>query len=132
MRSNSARIFSRRSRIGGKMIALNAPRTRKRNTMKLIACAMSWLMCTSCSMKPSPRPRPRRARARRRGSADATLKEEHRDERVDRERLGEAEADDHGHLELGKDLRLPAHRLHRALAEQADADARSDGREADA
>ena len=31
---------------------------------------------------------------------DTTLEEEHRDERVDRERFGESEADDHGHLQL--------------------------------
>src|SRR5258705_11556236 len=77
-------------------------------------------------------PRPRGTKRGAGGSADTTLKEEHRDERVDRERLGEAEADDHRHLELGKDLRLAPHRLHGALAEETDADARPDGREADA
>src|SRR5882672_3694536 len=64
-------------------------------------------MCTSFSIKPFEGRGgfPRSARGARRLS-DTTLEEEHRDERVDREGLGEAEADDHGYLELGKDLRL--------------------------
>jgi hypothetical protein len=62
---------------------------------------------------------------------DPALKEEHRDERVDRERFGKAEADDHGDLELRQNLRLAAHRLQGTLAQEADSDARPDGREAD-
>src|SRR5437867_1628654 len=62
---------------------------------------------------------------------DSSLEEEHRDERVNRERLGETEADDHGDLELREHLRLAAHRLQGALAQEADADARHNGREAD-
>src|SRR5437667_10548347 len=62
-------------------------------------------MCTSFSINPFEGRGARRL-------TDTTLKEEHRDERVDRERLGETEADDHGHLQLGQDFRLAAHRLH--------------------
>src|SRR5688572_10093677 len=55
-----------------------------------------------------------------------SLEEEHRDERVDRERLDEAEADDHGDLDPREGFRLAAHRLHCALSHEAESDARPD------
>src|SRR5437762_3962664 len=63
--------------------------------------------------------------------ADLSREDEHRDERVDRECLGEPEADDHGDLKLGKDLRLAAHGLEGALTGETDSDPRADGRETD-
>src|SRR5689334_24724490 len=57
---------------------------------------------------------------------------EHGDERVDREGLDEAEADDHRDLDLREHFGLAAHGLHGAAAHEAEADARADGGETDA
>src|SRR5205814_6176915 len=68
-----------------------------------------------------------------RGSArDAALEEEHGDERVDRERLGECRDDDHRQLDARRRLRLASDRLHGAVADAAETDARADRREPDA
>src|SRR5580765_860673 len=66
------------------------------------------------------------------GASDLALQEEHGHERIDRERLGERGDDDHGELDLRRGLRLAADRLHGALADQAETDARTDGGDADA
>src|SRR5215471_13904835 len=70
-------------------------------------------------------------RVRRLPSSDLALQEEHGHERIDRERLGERGDDDHGELDLARGLRLAADGLHGALTDQAEADARADGGDAD-
>ena len=64
-------------------------------------------------------------------AGDLVLQQEHGHERVDRERLGERRDDDHVELDLRGGLRLPADRLHGAVADAAETDARADRRESD-
>src|SRR5262245_56669750 len=67
-----------------------------------------------------------------RSARDLALEEEHRDERVDRERFGQRRDDDHGELDLAGRLGLTPDRLHGAAADAAESDARADRRESDA
>src|SRR5262245_44844286 len=64
-------------------------------------------------------------------SRDAALEEEHGDERVDGQRLGESGNDDHGELNLAGRLGLTPDRLHGAVADAAQPDARADRRKPD-
>src|SRR5947207_13011310 len=72
---------------------------------------------------------PRRAL---RASTDLVVQHEQRDERVDRQRLWEGRDDDHVDLDLAGGLGLPRDPLHRALPDEAEADAGADRRDADA
>src|SRR5512134_2932802 len=89
-----------------------------------------WVRTCRMSISSISTPSPRRLLARRRD--DAALEEEHRDERVDRERFGQCRDDDHRELDLARGLGLTPDRLHGAVADAAETDARADRRESDA
>src|SRR5689334_25063331 len=65
-------------------------------------------------------------------TADLSRQEEHGHERVDRQRLGQRGDDDHGELDACGGFGLTADRLHGALTDQAETDARADRGDADA
>src|SRR5262245_62238418 len=130
---NSSAIFLRRASswaVSGPQAHLLRPQSRSRKPR-------IWVPTMRMSIRFMRAPLAARAharayRVRRPRASDIALEEETGHASVDRERFGERRDDDHGELDLRGGLRLAADRLHGALADQAEADARADGGDADA
>src|SRR5690349_3560626 len=95
----------------------------------LRTCRMSMRFMSAPRRGGSSRPSAPPAPA---STADLPRQEEHGHERVDRQRLGQRGDDDHGELNACGGFGLTADRLHGALTDETQTDARADRGDADA